>query len=169
MIRTLLPLLYRAAEAFQIDVALCAPSQQACCVATMMRERCCPYASGPWWMITPEQQRHISRISEDAKSGKLALLFGDGISASSGLVRPAGSGIRGRDLCRSAIWAQSAGSGPSQRDLGPVSGIWVHVSGIWAHAILHRVVSRHSTAHPLLLRSLCRDPSVEIPLLRSLC
>ena len=47
MIELVLPLLYIAAERYEIDVALCIADGGAYYVAQVMREKCCPFEGGP--------------------------------------------------------------------------------------------------------------------------
>ena len=49
MIELVLPLLYIAAERYEIDVALCIADGGAYYVAQVMREKCCPFEGGPFW------------------------------------------------------------------------------------------------------------------------
>ena len=85
MISTLLPILYRAADRFKVDVAVCTTDDDAYGVAQVQRAACCPFKGGPFWMLSSEHKAEIERIQQRAQSGRLALLLGAGISISSGL------------------------------------------------------------------------------------
>ena len=85
MISTLLPLLYEAANTYKVDVAVCTTDRSAFGVCQVLRAKYCPFKGGPYWMLTMEQKMQAARIQKKAKAGKLALLYGAGISMASGL------------------------------------------------------------------------------------
>jgi hypothetical protein len=76
-------------------------------VAQVHRARCCPFAAGPWWMLSDQHKLHIERIQATAASGKLAVLYGAGVSMSSGL--PSWGGLLG-------MMAERAGFDPEECD-----------------------------------------------------
>ena len=76
---------YRAANTYAVDVGLCTTDKRAYYVANVLRERCCPFAEGPFWMLTPQHKEQIGRLQGLVRSGRLALLFGSGVSVPSGL------------------------------------------------------------------------------------
>ena len=56
-----------------------------------MRTKCCPFEAGPFWMLSPELSKQAEQLQQQAADGRLSVLFGAGISFSSGL--PSWSGL----------------------------------------------------------------------------
>ena len=80
-----LPELYRAANAYSVDVALCTTDKRAHYVMNVLRHRCCPFKDGPFWMLSAEHKEQVNRLHGLVRSGRLALLVGAGVSVPSGL------------------------------------------------------------------------------------
>lgn len=85
VLRPLLSRLYTAADDFGVDVALCTTDTGAFKVAHVLRETCCPWQGGPFWMLPAELQQEAQSLQAKASSGRLGLLFGAGVSFPSGL------------------------------------------------------------------------------------
>ena len=81
----MLPELYQAANRFGVDVALCTTDKRAFYVMNVLRTRCCPFVGGPFWMLTDEHRKQIEHLQGLVSTGRLALLFGAGVSLPSGL------------------------------------------------------------------------------------
>eukprot|EP00178_Gracilaria_changii_P023251 TRINITY_DN70569_c0_g1_i1.p1 TRINITY_DN70569_c0_g1~~TRINITY_DN70569_c0_g1_i1.p1 ORF type:complete len:505 (-),score=88.09 TRINITY_DN70569_c0_g1_i1:3701-5215(-) len=84
-IAALLPLAYEAADKFSVDVALCTVSRTAYALMQLRREALCPFASGPFWMLTPDRRKEAQQLAAKARAGSLSIFFGAGVSYPSGL------------------------------------------------------------------------------------
>jgi hypothetical protein len=84
-VRPLIAQLYEAVNDFEVDVALCTVDEAAYKVVQVLRERCCPFEGGPFWMLSSEMRAEVERLKNQALSGRLGILFGAGLSFPSGL------------------------------------------------------------------------------------
>ncbi|KAI0558483.1 SIR2-2 domain containing protein [Gracilaria domingensis] len=84
-IAALLPLAYEAADKHAVDVAVCTESRTAYAVMQLRREALCPFADGPFWMLTPERRLEAKKLADKARAGSLSIFFGAGVSYPSGL------------------------------------------------------------------------------------
>lgn len=84
-VEAILPLLYRAANEHGVDVALCTTSESAYKILQVQRAVLCPFADGPFWMLSPALKKESERLATIAKSGSLSIFFGAGVSFPSGL------------------------------------------------------------------------------------
>lgn len=84
-VKALLPLVYHAANDHGVDIALCTTSATAYKILQVRREALCPFADGPFWMLSPALLEESERLATIAKSGSLSIFFGAGVSFPSGL------------------------------------------------------------------------------------
>lgn len=84
-VRTMLPLMYEAANKHGVDVALCTTSVAAYKILQVQREALCPFSGGPFWMLLPQLKAEAERLAAIAKNGSLSIFFGAGVSFPSGL------------------------------------------------------------------------------------
>ena len=84
-VQLLLPKVYYAAQKYEVDVAICTTDFSAFNVMQALRGKCCPWTRGPFWMLSLEQKKQCVRLQKVARSGRLSLLFGAGISVPSDL------------------------------------------------------------------------------------
>lgn len=83
--RPLLDAMYAAASKYEVDIAVCTVDEGAFDVAQVLRDECCPFEGGPFWMLSAELRAEAARLREQALAGRLGLLFGAGVSFPSGL------------------------------------------------------------------------------------
>ena len=85
IIEAILAKAYAAAQVHGVDVAVCTVSLRSFRVAQVLRERCCPFERGPFWMLSAEQIQACLRLKASAFDNKLSLFMGAGVSFPSGL------------------------------------------------------------------------------------
>lgn len=85
IVRPLIAQLYAAVNTYEVDVAICTVDEGAFKVAQVLRERCCPFKVGPFWMLSAKMREEIVRLKKQALAGRLAILYGAGVSFPSGL------------------------------------------------------------------------------------
>jgi len=76
---------YFASDRLGADIAFCTVSSGAYKVTQVLREQCCPFADGAFWMLSEEQKRQLARLQREAEACRLALFIGAGVSLPSGL------------------------------------------------------------------------------------
>lgn len=85
IVRPLISQLYAAANTYGVDVAICTVDEGAFKVAQVLRERCCPFKGGPFWMLPAHMHEEVVRLKKQAQAGRLGILYGAGVSFPSGL------------------------------------------------------------------------------------
>ena len=84
-IEAMLPIMYDVADTYAIDVALCTTSTSAYKVMQVRRAPLCPFAGGPFWMLSSNLRQESDRLAALAERGALSIFFGAGVSYPSGL------------------------------------------------------------------------------------
>lgn len=85
IIDRIVPMIYKYANEFEVDIALCALSETAFNVMQVKRWTLCPFIEGPFWMLSTELKEKAKKLAELALIDSLSIFFGAGISFSSGL------------------------------------------------------------------------------------
>ncbi|CAM9522103.1 unnamed protein product [Choristocarpus tenellus] len=88
---TLLPVIYRAAETYQLDFALCTPNKVHYTLLQIFRDDLCPWNDGPFWMVSDDLMEVAKDLAAIAKEGMLVTFFGAGVSYCAGA--PSWSGL----------------------------------------------------------------------------
>jgi hypothetical protein len=83
-IEDILPASYDIADKFGVDIAICIPNKDSYKSVQCKRTDLCPFDQGPFWMLSNEQKDNASNLSVTAKSGRLSIFIGAGISIPSG-------------------------------------------------------------------------------------
>jgi len=91
IVSEVLSLAYSASGKFGVDIAICLQDESAYHAAQFLRFRCCPFESGPFWMLNRVMKADIARLQERVEAGRLSIFFGAGVSFPSGL--PSWSGL----------------------------------------------------------------------------
>lgn len=84
ILRELMSYVYSIADKFGVDVAICIPDEETYSSVEALRNDLCPFAGGPFWMLSESQKANASRLAGDAKVDRLSVFVGAGISIPSG-------------------------------------------------------------------------------------